>query len=91
MTTLGNYETGDPVTLINAKGLGKYGFRKGRKGSANAIQNINGERYVLFMPNNTREMFWIEASRVELDEVAKANQLPVMPEDLEGEDPFSAL
>ena len=90
MTTLGNYETGDPVTLINAKGLGKYGFRKGRKGSANAIQNINGERYVLFMPNETREMYWIEASRVELDEEAKEDMLPVIPPDAEEDDIFNA-
>ena len=90
MTTLGNYETGDPVTLTNAKGLGKYGFRKGRKGSANAIQNINGERYVLFMPNDTREMYWIEASRVELDEEAKAAMLPIIPPDAEEDDLFNA-
>jgi hypothetical protein len=31
------------------------------------------------MPNYTREMFWIDASRVELDEVAKANKIPVLP------------
>lgn len=91
MTHLGNFETGDPVILTNAKDLGKYGFRKGLKGSCNAIQNIDGERYVLFMPNHTREMYWTDALRFELDEEAKANQLPVLSEeDLEGEDPFNA-
>ena len=84
MTHLGKFETGDPVTLINAKDLGKYGFTKGLKGSANAIQNIDGERYVLFMPNHTREMYWTTALRFELDEEAKANQIPIeLPEDLE--------
>lgn len=83
MTRLGNFETGDPVTLVNANGLGKYGFRKGIKGSANAIQNIDGERYVLFMPTYTREMYWTQALRFELDEEAKANQLPILPEDYE--------
>jgi hypothetical protein len=74
-----NYETGDPVTLTNANDLGKYGFRKGIKGTVNRIENIEGSRLVLFMPNYTQEMYWIDSSRVELDEVAKANKIPVLP------------
>lgn len=83
MTTLGNFETGDPVILVNANDLGKYGFRKGIKGSANAIQNVDGDRYVLFMPTYTREMYWTQADRFVLDEEAKANQIPILPEDYE--------
>lgn len=83
MTHLGNFETGDPVTLTHAKDLGQYGFSKGLKGTCNAIQNIDGDRYVLFMPNHTREMYWVSALRFELDEEAKANQIPIeLPEDL---------
>tara|TARA_R110000772_G_scaffold64122_2_gene143390 strand:- start:2368 stop:2622 length:255 start_codon:yes stop_codon:yes gene_type:complete len=84
MTSLGKFETGDPVILVNANDLGKYGFRTGLKGTANAIQNVGDDRYVLFMPNHTREMYWIDSTRFVLDEEAKASQLPIdIPEDLE--------
>ena len=86
MTSLGNFETGDPVILENANDLGKYGFRKGIKGSANAIQNIDGERYVLFMPTYTREMYWTQADRFILDVEAKAAEIPILPEGFEEED-----
>ena len=34
---------GDKVKLINAKGLGKYGFRKGDVGAVNSVANIEGK------------------------------------------------
>ena len=73
---LGKYETGDPVILEDAKGLGKYGFRKGIKGTVNRIENIKGERYALFMPSYTREMYWIEAARCSLDAEALEEKVP---------------
>lgn len=84
MTHLGNFETGDPVILENADDLGKYGFHVGLKGTANAIQNVDGDRYILFMPNHTREMYWTQSLRFTLDVEAKAAKIPALPDDYEG-------
>lgn len=76
MTCLGKYETGDPVILVNADKLGKYGLRKNTKGTANTIVTVDGKRIVSFMPSYTMEMFFIEADRCVLDEQALEDKLP---------------
>lgn len=76
MTNLGKYETGDPVILTDAAGLGKYGLTKNTKGTANAIVTVDGKRLVSFMPSYTMEMFYIDASRCVLDEQALEDKLP---------------
>lgn len=64
-----NYNTGDRVRLIDATKLKKYGLSKGMKGWCNALTTVPGEGdYLYFMPDGTRQVFIIEASRAELDE-----------------------
>lgn len=62
--------TGDPVILTDAKGLKKYGLRKGIQGYANSVVHVPEEdnSYIQFMPDGTRQMFIISLDRVELDE-----------------------
>lgn len=73
-TTLGNPELeikiGDPIILDDAKGLGKYGLRRGMKGSANTLVNVDGQDLVAFMSVNDMKIFYIDRSRVVLDEEA---------------------
>lgn len=63
-------QTGDPVILTNAKDLGKYGFRKGLKGTCNAITHVDGVAYAMFRPNNQSEFFYIKKDRLVVDEEA---------------------
>lgn len=73
-TSLGNPELeikiGDPIILDDAKGLGKYGLRRGMKGSANTLVNVDGQDLVAFMSVNDMKIFYIDRSRVVLDEEA---------------------
>ncbi len=73
-TILGNPELeikiGDPIILDDAKGLGKYGLRRGMKGSANTLVNVDGQDLVAFMSVNDMKIFYIDRSRVVLDEEA---------------------
>ena len=75
-TSLGNPELeikiGDPIILDDAKGLGKYGLRRGMKGSANTLVNVDGQDLVAFMSVNDMKIFYIDRSRVVLDEEAAA-------------------
>jgi len=59
---------GDKVKLINAKGLGKYGFRKGDVGAVNSMANIEGKDMAMYMPDGEMKFYWIEASRLEVVE-----------------------
>lgn len=70
-------EIGDPVILTDANKLGKYGFRKGLKGSCNALTTVDGKRYIHFQPEYSREVFVIDASRCVVDEEAKKNSVPI--------------
>ena len=74
--TLGSIQVGDPVILTNAKDLGKYGFRKGMKGTCNALVNSDG-RWLYFQPANQKEVYVIDAGRCILDEKAKAESVPI--------------
>ena len=59
---------GDKVKLINANGLGKYGFRKGDVGAVNSVANIEGKDMAMYMPDGEMKFYWIEASRLEVVE-----------------------
>lgn len=76
MTSLGNpnikIEIGDPVILDNAKDLGKYGLRRGMKGTANVIVNVDGQDLVAFMGVHDMKIYYIALDRVVLDEEAAA-------------------
>lgn len=65
--------TGDPVILTDTTGLDDYDLQAGTKGWANSVATIpgNGE-YVFFMPDDSKGMFVIGASRLKVDEEAKA-------------------
>lgn len=68
-----NLETGDPVVLQNAKGLEAFGLQVGDLGWVNSIAVVPGDKtYVFFMPKDDKKSYIIEASRVEVDEQAKA-------------------
>jgi len=68
-----NIETGDPVKLVDASGLQEAGLTKGQLGWANSIATIPGDgTYVFFMPKDGKQMFVIQADRLEVDEEAKA-------------------
>lgn len=59
---------GDKARLINAKGLGVHGFRKGDMCSVNSVANIEGKDFAMIMPDDSFKFFWIEASRLEVVE-----------------------
>ena len=66
-------ETGDPVILTDASGLQEAGLTKGQLGWANSVTLIPGDgTYVFFMPKDGKQMFAIQADRLEVDEEAKA-------------------
>ena len=68
-TPLGKIKTGDPVILVDAKGLGKHGLRKNMKGFANSVVTLGDDgKFGFFMPDNMREVFVIEINRLVLDE-----------------------
>ena len=57
---------GDKVKLINAKGLGKYGFRKGDIGAVNSMANIEGKDMAMYMPDGEMKFYWVAAERFEV-------------------------
>jgi hypothetical protein len=75
-TSLGNPELeikiGDPIILDDAKGLGKYGLRRGMKGTANVIVNVDDKDIVGFMGVHNMKIYYIALDRVVLDEEAAA-------------------
>ncbi len=60
-------KTGDPVILKNAKGLSRYGMKKGMKGMCNQMVCVDNQELAMFMPNGTENLYYIEASRLILD------------------------
>jgi hypothetical protein len=66
-------ETGDPVVVVNAKGLEDCGISVGDKGWANSVATIPGDKtYIFFMPADGKEMYVVESDRLEVDEEAKS-------------------
>lgn len=59
---------GDKARLINAKDLGKHGFRKGDLCSINSMASVEGKDYAMVMPDSDFKFYWIEASRLEVVE-----------------------
>lgn len=57
---------GDKVKLIDAKGLGKYGFRKGDVGAINSVANIEGKDMAMYMPDGEMKFYWVAAERFEV-------------------------
>lgn len=70
-------QLGDPVILTDAKGFGKYGFRKGIKGTANSLTNVEGKDLIMFMPTFELKTYWMALDRFELDEEALKQRSPV--------------
>lgn len=61
-------EMGMPIVLKNVKGLDKHPLWHDQKGMANALVSVEGQDLVLFMPDNSTRMYYIEESRVVIDE-----------------------
>jgi len=59
--------TGDPIILKDAKGMTRYGMKKGTKGMCNQMVNVAGQDLIMFMPNGTEKMFYMDSSRFKLD------------------------
>lgn len=57
---------GDKVKLVDAKGLGKYGFRKGDVGAINSVANIEGKDMAMYMPDGEMKFYWLAAERFEV-------------------------
>jgi hypothetical protein len=57
-------EVGMPIVIKDAKGLGKYPLWKGQEGMANQLVSVDGQDLVMFMPDNSTRMYYIERSRV---------------------------
>lgn len=66
---------GDKVKLIDAKGLGMYGFRKGDVGAINSVANIEGKDMAMYMPDGEMKFYWVAAERFEVLEVDDAAAL----------------
>ena len=73
--------TGDPVKLLDAAGLEDTGLTSGSLGWANSVTTVPGDQtYVFFMPKDGKETFVIGASRLEVDEEAKAAGVELSPD-----------
>ena len=59
---------GMPIVLKDAKGLEQHPLWEGQEGMANALVSVDGKDLVLFMPDNTTRMYYIEESRVAINE-----------------------
>jgi len=64
-------KVGDPIILIDSTGFEGQGLYDGMKGWANSVATVD-QTYVFFMPQDGKEMYVTPASRVEVDEEAKA-------------------
>ena len=60
-------ETGDPIILKDAKGLSRYGLKKKMKGMCNQVVVVADQELIMFMPNGTEKMFYVDSSRFILD------------------------
>jgi len=62
--------TGDPIILKDAKGLSRHGLKKNMKGMCNQMVVVDNVELIMFMPNGTEKLFYVDASRFVLDEEA---------------------
>jgi hypothetical protein len=78
-------KTGDPVVLIDNTSLEEYDLKVGTKGWANSVTSVPGNgTYIFFMPEGDKEMYVLSASRLEVDEGAKAAGLELNEHTLQG-------
>jgi len=61
-------EIGMPVVLKDVKGLGEYPLWKNQEGMANQLISVDGKDLVLFMPDNSTRMYYIDEARVVVNE-----------------------
>ena len=59
--------TGDPIILKDAKGMTRYGMKKNMKGTCNQMVVVDNVELIMFMPNGTDKMYYMDASRFKLD------------------------
>lgn len=59
--------TGDPIILKDAKGLSRYGMKKNMTGTCNQMVVVDNQELIMFMPDGTEKMFYVDASRFILD------------------------
>lgn len=62
---------GDKAKLINAKDLGKHGFRKGDLCSINSMASVDGKDLAMIMPDGSFKFYWVQADRLEVVEEEK--------------------
>lgn len=75
MSKVNEIQTGNPVILKNAKGMTRYKMKKGMKGMANQVLNVDGTDLIMFMPNGTENMYYMDKKRFVLDvEAMKGEQ-----------------
>ena len=79
-----NIETGDPVVLTDNTGLPELDINT--KGWANSVTTIPGDgTYIFFMPEDSKQMYVVGASRLTLDEEAKAAGVELSPDTIHKE------
>ena len=61
-------QVGMPVVLVDVRGLGAYPLWKGQEGMANTLVSVDGVDLVMFYPDNSTRMYYIEESRVVINE-----------------------
>jgi hypothetical protein len=78
-------QIGMPIILKNAKGLEAYPLWHNQEGMANTLVSVDGKDLVLFMPDNSSRMYYIEEDRIvineaKIDEWRAANMVEVEDE-----------
>jgi len=65
-------ETGDPVVVVNAKGMQQYGLADGDIGWANSVIQIpEDDDYVMFMKEGQKSILVLSATRLEVNQELK--------------------
>ena len=60
-------QIGMPIILKDAKGLEQYPLWKGQEGMCNQLVNADNQDLVLFMPDNSTRMYYVDESRVAIN------------------------
>ena len=65
-------ETGDPVVVVNAKGMQQYGLADGDIGWSNSVIQIpEDDDYVMFMKEGQKSILVLSATRLEVNQELK--------------------
>lgn len=67
MSKVNEIQTGNPVILKNAKGMSRYKMKKGMKGMSNQVITVDGKDLIMFMPEGTDNMYYMDKKRFVLD------------------------